>query len=275
MLASLPLVTPFACLMGKAPPAQAVLPRTDEVAARLIGAAGGAVDFREADNVRYIIHPDGAWETRFPIRMFASLMRLKLEGFRQQWNARPSEGGANAFTFQIHTAVPRSGFWQKTKPRPAGVEVRVRLQPADAPDANQREAVVRVGLFGDPGPLQDGLLPASAPRIMQSLRAYLQGGREHRLRERWSFGQRVGVYPVLAHLQIDRPLEGRGRDVSLGGVRLLVPQEPPTEFAYLHFHETPQTASLAVLGRIVRVLPLEDGSYELGFTFVVDGPPGT
>ena len=275
MLASLPLVTPFACLMGKAPPAQAVLPRTDEVAARLIGAAGGAVDVREADNVRYLVHPDGAWEHRFPIRMFASLMRLKLEGFRQQWNARPTEDGGNIFAFQIHTPGSKGGFWQKPKPRPAGVEVRVRLQPADAPDANQREAVVRVGLFGNHGPLQDALLPASAPRIIQSLRAYLQGSTEHRMRERWSFGQRVGIYPVLAHLQIGRALEGRGRDVSLGGVRLLVPQEPPTEFAYLHFHETPQTASLAVLGRIVRVLPLDYGSYELGFTFVVDGPPGT
>ena len=275
MLASLPLLTPFACLMGRAPPTQVVLPRTDELAARLIGAAGGAVDVREADNVRYLVHPDGAWEYRFPIRMFASLMRLKLEGFRQQWNARPTEDGGNAFAFQIHTAVSKGGFWQKSKPQPAGVEVRVRLQPADAPDANQREAVVRVGLFGDHGQLQDTLLPASAPRIIQSLRAYLQGSTEHRLRERWPFRQRVGVYPVLAHLQIGRALEGRGRDVSLGGVRLLVPQEPPTEFAYLHFHETPEAASLAVLGRIVRVQSLDDGSYELGFTFVVDGPPGT
>ena len=275
MLASLPLVTPFACLMGRAPPEPTVLPRSDELAARLIGAAVGVVDVREADNVRYIVHPDGVWEYRFPIRMFASLMRLKLEGFRQQWNARPTEDGANDFAFQIHTAVPKGGFWQKSKPRPAGVEVRVRLQPADAPDANQREAVVRVGLFGNHGQRQDTLLPASAPRIIQSLRAYLQGGTEHRLRERWPFHQCVGVYPVLAHLQIGRALEGRGRDVSLGGVRLLVPQEPPTEFAYLHFHETPQVGSLAVLGRIVRVQPLDDGSYELGFTFVVDGPPGT
>ena len=70
-------------------------------------------------------------------------------------------------------------------------------------------------------------------------------------------------------------LEGHGRDVSLGGARILVPQEPPSEFAYLHFHETPRVASLAVLGRIVRVIAHDDGSYELGVTFVADGPPGT
>ena len=62
--------------------------------------------------------------------------------------------------------------------------------------------------------------------------------------------------------------------MSLGGARIVVPVEPPTEFAYLHFHETPKTASLAILGRIVRVILLDDGSYELGFTFAADGPPG-
>ena len=82
----------------------------------------------------------------------------------------------------------------------------------------------------------------------------------------------MGVYPVLAKLELGKPLEGRGRDVSMGGVRLWAPEEPPSEFAYLHFHETPKAAPLAVLGRIVRVLPLEDGAYELGVTFAADGP---
>ena len=82
----------------------------------------------------------------------------------------------------------------------------------------------------------------------------------------------IGVYPVLANLEIGKALEGWGRDISMGGVRLLAPQEPPSEFAYLHFHETPKTAPLAMLGRIVRILPLDEGAYELGVTFVVDGP---
>ena len=274
VLASLPLVAPFACLMGQAPPDATIPLRPDEVAAQLIAAAVGAVNVRETDNVRYLLHPDGAWEHRFPIRMFASLLRLKLEGFRQQWNAETTEEDGNAFAFQIATAPAKTGFWSRSRPRPAGLDVRLRLQPPDAPDANQREAVVSVRLFGDHGPRRDTLLPATAPRVFQSLRAYLQGSVEHRRRERWPFTQRVGVYPVLPRQQIGPALEGRGRDVSLGGARLLVPREPPTEFAYLHFHETPAAAPLAVLGRIVRVIRLNDGRYELGFTFVADGPPG-
>ncbi len=273
--AVLPPVVPFAQLMGKAPPAAEAAPAAEELAAELIAAAVGPMAVLQADHARYIVHADGAWEYRFPIRLFASLLRPKLEGFRQQWNARSADGDPEAFAFEIRTSEERGGFWRGSRPRPAGLNVELRFQPADAPDANQREAVVRVGLFGDHGRRRETLLPATAPRIFQSLRAYLQGNTEQRTRERWPFTQRIGVYPVLSNLIIGKPLEGWGRDVSLGGVRLLAPEEPRSEFAYLHFHETPKTAPLAVLGRIVRVQSLEDGAYELGFTFVVDAPHET
>jgi serine/threonine protein kinase len=271
MVASLPLVAPFACLMGKAPPRDTVVPATNQVAAELIAMVVGSVDVCEAGEVRYVVHPDGAWEYRFPIRMFASLMRLKLEGFRQQWNAEPGPRAAGLFAFKIRTTNAKSGFWSRPKAEPAGVEIQVRLQPDDAPDANQREAVVRVSLFGDHGAIKETVLSATAPQLFQSLRAYLQGGADQRVCERWPFVQRVGVYPILAHLEIGRALEGHGHDVSLRGMRLQVPQEPPSEYAYLHFHETPSAAAFAVLSRIVRVQPLEDGAYELGLMFAVEG----
>ncbi|HVS40042.1 MAG TPA: PilZ domain-containing protein, partial [Gemmataceae bacterium] len=194
------------------------------------------------------------------------------EGFRQQWNARQVDDGTEAFTYEIQTSHDRGGFWARSRPRPAGLNVQLYFQPADAPDKNQREAVVRVGLFGDHGSSRATLLPATAPRVFQSLRAYLQGSTEQRTRERWPFTQHVEIYPLLANLEIGKVLEGWGRDVSLGGVRLLVAEEPGSEFAYLHFHETPATAPLAVLGRIVRLLPLDDGVFELGITFMADGP---
>ncbi len=250
--ASLPAVVPFALLMGKAPPRPTPSPPTEQVATDLIAAAVGPVAVHHSDHARYIVHSDGAWEYRFPIRLFASLLRPKLDGFRQQWDARPVGADAEAFAFEIQTNSGRGGFWSGSRPRPAGLNVQLRFQPADAPDMNQREAVVQVGLFGDRGAHPATLLPSMAPRIFQSLRAYLQGATEQRTRERWPFLQRVGIYPVLAKLEIGKPLEGRGRDVSMGGVRLWAPEEPPSEFAYLHFHETPKTAPLAVLGRIVR-----------------------
>jgi serine/threonine protein kinase len=268
MLASLPLVAPFACLMGKAPPSETVVPTMHQVVVELISTVVGAVNVCEADDARYIIHPDGAWEYRLPIRMLASLMRLKLEGFRQQWSAKLESPAANLFAFKIPTSTAKSRFW--LAPKPAGVEINVRLQPADAPDRNQREAVVRFSLFGDHGALTNTILRSTAPRLFRSLRAYLQGGADQRGRERWAFRQQVGFYPVLAHLEIGRPLDGRCHNISLGGVYLQVPQDPPSEYAYLHFHETPVAAPLAVLGRIVRSQPLGDGAYELGVTFAVE-----
>jgi serine/threonine protein kinase len=259
--AALPPVVAFARLMGKTPTQPTSLPPAEQAAADLIAAVVGPVAVHEADNARYIIRADGAWEQRFPIRLFASLLRPKLEGFRQQWNARPVDEGAETFAFEIRTNSGKGGFWSGFRPRPAGLIVRLSFQPADAPGQNQREAVVRVGLFGDHGSARAQLLPATAPRLFQSLRAYLQGGTDQRQRERWPFAQHVGVYPVIANLEIGRALEGWGCDISLGGVRLLAPEEPPSEFAYLHFNETPKTAPLAVLGRIIRVQRRDEGVY--------------
>ncbi len=182
--------------------------------------------------------------------MFAGLMRLKLEGFRQQWNAQPLRGRLQ-FIRIPHPYGPGERTW--SKPQPAGLEVRVHLQPANAPDANQREAVVRIGVFGNHGQAQESVLPSMAPRIFQSL-PLPTGSTEHRLQGRWLFTQRVGVYPVLAHLEIGSALGGSLRDVSLGGVRVQAPQEPPTELPTC-ISTKQRRRLLAVLGRIIRVLP--------------------
>ena len=55
--------------------------------------------------------------------------------------------------------------------------------------------------------------------------------------------------------------------------------EPEFSGARVHHAQEPIDGAAAdvvreVLGRIVRVIPLDDGSYELGFTFAADGPPG-
>jgi hypothetical protein len=64
----------------------------------------------------------------------------------------------------------------------------------------------------------------------------------------------------------------RGRDVSRRGVCLLSPRRPPGPYVYLHFRGTPQAAAAAVLGRVLRVRSGDEGRYELGVTFAVDGP---
>ena len=77
------------------------------MAAELIAAAVGPVAVLEADHARYIVHTDGSWEYRFPIRLFASLLRPKLEGFRQQWDARPVEEGDESFASRSTRAAAR------------------------------------------------------------------------------------------------------------------------------------------------------------------------
>ena len=274
--ASLPLVAPFACLMGKAPPARRRAPPTEQVAAELIAAAVGPVDVRETDNARYIVHPDGAWEYRFPIRMFASLMRLKLEGFRQQWNARPVERRRRG----VHLPDPdkqrpgadsgrnpsRGRRAEGPGPLPAGR--RAGHQPARGGGAHRPVRRPRPA----PGRSCCRRRPRGSSRVCAPT---CKGARSS---DCASAGRSPSASASTRCWRIWRsakPLEGRGRDVSLGGVRLLVAGGAAERVRLPALPRDAEAAPLAVLGRIVRVLPLEDGAYELGFTFVVDGPPGT
>ncbi|HVS37857.1 MAG TPA: protein kinase, partial [Gemmataceae bacterium] len=72
--ATLPTVVPFGQLMGTAPPEPTPPPTPEEAAAHLIAAAIGPTTIHQSDKGRYIVHSDGAWECRFPIRLFASLL---------------------------------------------------------------------------------------------------------------------------------------------------------------------------------------------------------
>jgi hypothetical protein len=134
-----------------------------------------------------------------------------------------------------------------------------------------REVVARVRAVGVDAE-GEAKLRDLAPRILQSLRAYLQGTPEQRIEDRWPFHQVLKLYPVLPDLDLAEVIEARGRDISRSGLRCQVPLPPPTEFLYIHFPETASLADLAILGRIVRLGEAPDGWYDLGITFAVDGP---
>jgi hypothetical protein len=269
LCATLPLVAPFDSLMGRPPPAAFVAPLPDEVTAELIAAAG-PVNVLAQETLRCIVHAGGAWEGRFPIVLVSSLLRLKLEGFRQHWDAQWVRQDHPTFTLRLQTGEGR-GFWPR-RWAPAGIDVHVSVQPPDGADSHRREAVVRLEPFGDHGPRKDTVLPGLGPRLFQSLRAYLQAHPEQRGQERWPFPQAIDVYPVLPGPELGEVLPARGRDVSRGGVCALTPRRPAGSHVYLHFRETPRAAPLAVRGRVVRAQPTAAGWYEVGVAFSVDGP---
>jgi len=289
---TLPLVIPFTSLLGKPPPPDTLMPQGGELVAQLFNTISGPSNVVVLENARYLVFPDGHWEYHFPIQMVTDLLRLKLEGFRQYWRADLIATGENALTLQIVTRTPPRSFWSFRNGGTAGIKIQIRLDPSptssppprpavvdcswSTPSGNTssstRQAIVQVLLFGDKEGSLSEMMRDMAPRLFQSIRAHLQTNPDQRGEQRFPFTQLLRIYPVLPDLQLAGVQEARARNLSRGGLSLVAPSELPSKYVYLHFHETPSMADLALLGRVVRCLPQEEGRFEVGLTFVVDGP---
>lgn len=246
------------------------MPALETVVTELIQAATGARQLLSLESDRFLVLKDGSWEYRCPIKMFGSLLKLKLEGFRQDWGAQAfrTEGMSH------HYRVPTQPLKElQASPRPmrerlARVEVRLQFVTGQGHGvtAQVSEVIVRICPYcGDTASVRD-----AAPRIFQSLRNYLQTGAENRTEDRYTFSQSLHVYPILPELELAGVLEAKGRNVSLGGMQFIVSERPTTDFFYLHFRETPKLSQLAILARAVRAQPDAAGHFEIGVSFAAE-----
>jgi serine/threonine protein kinase len=269
---SLPLVMPYDTLIGKAPKEDVAFPVVGDLLTQVVASAAGPITILHFDNTRYLLHPDGCWEYRCPIQTFgAGLLRMKLEGFCRHWNATPMSEDEASFVCQIQKGTERRGLFRK--PLPTGLTIHLMVCPVQMEQVGQREVVVRIQWFGELTAEAHHLTRDMAPRLFQSIRAYLQASPEQRSQERWPFIQPVRLYPVLRNLELAGVLEARCRNISLGGLSVVTSKRPQSDFVYLHLYDTPHVAKLAILSRVLRVQEWADGQFEVGVTFQVDGPP--
>jgi serine/threonine protein kinase len=260
----LPAVIPFTSLLGEAPAPDTVLPTVGQVIMALT-AKGEPKTIVGAPNVRYLVHPGGTWEYQCPVQLFTGGIRLKVDGFRQQWGARLVHETANVFTFHLDLNPPRR-FRDRVFGPPPCVEIRLEVQPRRAADSTLSEAKVRLQPLGGMAGPAARLLPEIGPQLFDSIREYLQARPEQRMKDRWPCPRPLCVYPVRPDLELDEVLNGMSRNISHGGVSFRVPRPPTAERVYLHWHRSPCVLAYAILARITRVQPLL-GAYEVGAAF--------
>jgi serine/threonine protein kinase len=266
----LPLVIPYRSLLGQPPAEGAELPSLGQIVLELTAAAD-PLTVHGAHNLRYVLHPGGVWEYRCPLRLVPDLLPLKIDGFRQQWNARTLSEGENAWVFQIDPH-PTRRFWERGAAPPPQLEVHLEVQPVPRPETRLSEAVVRVHPRGGQGDQASRLLAGLGPQLFESLRSYLQASPEQRAEERWPCTHPLHVHPVLPDLDLAEVMEATGKNISHGGINFRVAAPPPTDHVYLHWHDSPRVSAFAVLARVIRVLPSGPDRYEVGAQFPVEAP---
>ena len=264
----LPPVIPYASLLGEPPPPDTVLPNTHQ----LVLALTKPSDPRKVhgpQNSRYFIQPDGTWLYRLPLALFPGAMQLKVEGFCQHWNGRIVRQEGDSFLLQLELPVPR-GFWERfTQPR--RLEVSIEVESLGTGPSRLTEAKVRLGYEGDSRDNSDRVLATMAPQVFDSVRLYLQASPEQRTMERWALNDPVHVYPVMPGLELAPTMEGVCRNISYGGIRFRLAEQPPSEHLYLHLHSSPAALGYALLVQVSRLQVTSEG-VEIGGCFASAGP---
>ena len=96
--------------------------------------------------------------------------------------------------------------------------------------------------------------------IFDQLRSQLQNVQERRSHPRHRCDMPLIAYPLFTDGQVAQGVVGRLIDVSLGGVRFLLPSDSGSDRMFLQFTEVPAVQRLAVYVRVLRSNALPTGA---------------
>jgi serine/threonine protein kinase len=263
LYAQLPPVIPYGSLMGDPPGPDTVLPEVPRLVVSLLNNPGSSVE--GPSGARYRVHADGSWEHRCPLQLFPGAMDLKVAGLLSFWNARVLSHEGDQYRLDFEAPGPKS-FWDAFRSRPR-VTVDIHVEPNSQASARLAEAVVRVSYKHKDQAQASRLLGHISPKVFETVRTYFQAAQEQRGKERFPLTLPARLYPVLPDLEVAEAIDATTRNISFGGMSLLVKARPPVEVVYLHLPTSPQALGYAVLARVVRCREAE-GGWEVGLRFV-------
>jgi hypothetical protein len=246
-----------------------------------VAAVSGAGEVRMTTSLRYTLHPaqgsKGRGEPCLEAHCFGRLVpatvRLKLAGFCEQWRAdvlasdtlSPMQGKRAGVGFSFFVRVSAS-LWQRCIGRQPGIELNLTLKPPSSANESLTEVRVEMVPRGLGGGRALAILGEMGPKLLESLKDYLQLHTERRGEPRFPYPKAVQVYPVLPTGDPGKPFLAQGKDISTRGMALYLPCELPTTSVYLQI-APPDGVTVAVPAQIIHTHPCPNGRIEAGLCF--------
>jgi serine/threonine protein kinase len=229
----------------------------------LVAQCGRGADVRDFGPLRYRLRNGARIEHQCCARLVPGTVKLKLEGFREQWGAELKAQQTTLFTFMVR--VPGS-LWQRCLGNTPHLEVRVRLlPPLSEPSALTPLSIIvePVGCAAEKGAHH---LQKLGPQLLQSVRHCLQaeaaGGQE-----RHPFEVPVLFHPSGAGGQPGKPLAAQARELSRVGMSLVLPNRPPHPECLIQLRPDAAATTPLVPARVLRAEECPGGfTVELAFT---------
>jgi hypothetical protein len=202
-------------------------------------------------------------QQRYISKLTPDLVRLKLDVFRREWQGQVLRDDDKLYMFHVPETV---GFWERWVSRQAGLTVQVLLPPPGEVGLTTH-VTVKIKPFGC-GPEQGvRLLKTWGPLLLQSAAACFEVTAERRRLERIVWQRPLPVRFVLPDRNLGDPVDGRGKDLSSGGVGFYLPATLLTAELNVNLDLTPDAPAVMLPAYVVRVQRRHDGWYEVGAAF--------
>lgn len=240
--------------------------------AELVKLTTGSWQVCESERVRYLLRRGEVLSHQFVTRLPPEVVEYKLEQFVRLCQARLGRREEGTFTFVVEHPdyQPRWGL----RAQPQGLTVTVQSKRLEPPSTFTQIAT-EVRPLGYKWDQADQLLRESAPILLQALREELQSFPERRGGERLPWQPTLQISPVLAGGDTGAPITCRGINLSLSGIGLAMPFEPPTQHLLVQLPSLGDAVPVQVLVQVVRTRAGADGWYEVGTRFLPQLPAAT
>jgi serine/threonine protein kinase len=236
-----------------------------EAVNELLALAGQGREVRERGGFRYLLEPGKSIRHHCGARLITGMVRLKVNTFRDLWNAKEVEGRGEE-RFLLHVPLPGS-LWQRALgKRPSlAVDIRCELQPDEM--TKLTEAEVEIYPVDCGGQKAVEILEEVGPHLLESLRTCLDTPADRRGEVRLPFAQPVKVVPVSEDEGRGEALEARTLNVSTGGMSVLMPRRPASAQVCVEVALPSRREPATIAARVLRAKPHKDGRVEVALAF--------
>jgi serine/threonine protein kinase len=216
---------------------------------------------------RYLLRPGEMILYRCRALLPEGMARLKSACFAERWNARAVHlEDDKQFTYHVALSRTQWPIWFK---RPPGLVIDIRLGRASAAPELPATVIVRIRPAGLDRAQSVQALQDLGPVLLESFESCFQPYPDRRLEERLRHEQPVTCTALSADRRTLKPVTGQVRDVSLGGMRLWLPEMLAASELLLSLSVPTQPAPLEIPARVTRVTPCGGGACEVGVQFGV------
>ena len=176
----------------------------------------------------------------------------------------------NVYVYRVPR--PNKSFWKSLRAQQLGLEITLHLARPLIRQAMLTDVTVQIRPYGINNPDDaEEMLREAGPRIVETLRTFLQATHDRRAQERFEYNVPFKVNVITTRGDRGTPVQCQGKDISLSGLAFYSPVDIRSGQLKVELIHPRQPEPVPVMTQLVRCdQHVEGGWYEIGVRFVFD-----